>query len=40
VTVTRTFNTVTNFPAVPSSSNLSRTTDMRVCPKTPKPGTF
>jgi len=40
VTVSVTFNTVTNFPAVPHSSNLSRTTDFRVCPKTPKPGTF
>jgi len=40
VTVSMTFNTVTNFPAVPYSSNLSRTTDFRVCPKTPKPGTF
>lgn len=40
VTVSRTFNTLTNFPAVPSSSNVKRTTDMRVCPKTPKPGTF
>ena len=40
VTVTVTFNTITNYPGVPSSTNLSRTTDMRVCPKTPKPGTF
>jgi Flp pilus assembly protein TadG len=40
VTVTVVFNTVTKYPGVPSSTNLSRTTDMRVCPKTPKPGTF
>ena len=40
VTVAMTFTTVTNFPGVPHQSNLSRTTDMRVCPKTPKPGTF
>ena len=40
VTVTVNFSTVSNFPGVPSSTNLSRTTDMRVCPKTPKPGTF
>jgi Flp pilus assembly protein TadG len=40
VTVTVTFNTVTNYPGVPSSTALSRSTDMRVCPKTPKPGTF
>ena len=40
VTVSMTFTTVTNFPGVPHQSNLSRTTDMRVCPKTPKPGTF
>lgn len=40
VTVSMTFNTVTNFPGVPYSSNLSRTTDFRVCPATPKPGTF
>jgi Flp pilus assembly protein TadG len=40
VTVSMTFTTVTNFPGVPYQSNLSRTTDMRVCPKTPKAGTF
>ena len=40
VTVSMTFTTVTNFPGVPYQSDLSRTTDMRVCPKTPKPGTF
>ena len=40
VTVTVNFSTVSNFPGVPSSTNLSRTTDMRICPKTPKPGTF
>jgi Flp pilus assembly protein TadG len=40
VTCSMTFTTITNYPAVPSSSNLSRYTDMRVCPTTPKPGTF
>jgi Flp pilus assembly protein TadG len=40
VTVSMTFNTICNFPGVPYSSNLSRTTDFRVCPATPKPGTF
>ena len=40
VTVTVTFNTVTNYPGVPNSTTLTRMTDMRVCPKTPKPGTF
>ena len=40
VTVTVNFSTITNYPGVPSSTTLSRTTDMRVCPKTPKPGTF
>ena len=40
VTVSMTFTTVTNFPGVPYQSTLSRTTDMRICPKTPKSGTF
>jgi Flp pilus assembly protein TadG len=40
VTVSMTFNTICNFPGVPYSSNLSRTSDFRVCPSTPKPGTF
>lgn len=40
VTVTMTFSTVTAFPGVPSQSQLTRSTDMRVCPKTPKPGTY
>ena len=40
VTVSMTFNTITDFPGVPYQSNLSRTTDMRVCPTTPKAGTF
>lgn len=40
VTVSMTFTTVTDFPGVPRNSNLSRSTEMRVCPKTPKPGTF
>ncbi|MSR51863.1 MAG: pilus assembly protein [Gemmataceae bacterium] len=40
VTVSITFKTVTNFPGVPSQSQLNRSTHMRVCPTTPKPGTF
>jgi Flp pilus assembly protein TadG len=40
VTVTMTFSTITNYPGVPSSSSLARSTDMRVCPTTPKPGTY
>jgi len=36
VTVTWTFNTVTNFPGVPSSMTLSRTVRMRVAPNVPK----
>ena len=40
VTVTVNFSTITNYPGVPSSTTLNRTTDMRVCPATPKPGTF
>lgn len=40
VSVKQTFTTVTKFPGVPQDSNLVRTTDMRVCPKTPKPGTY
>jgi Flp pilus assembly protein TadG len=40
VKVEQTFTTVTNFPGVPSNSTLSRTTDMRVKPTTPKPGTY
>jgi Flp pilus assembly protein TadG len=40
VKVQQHFKTVTRFPGVPSDSTLSRTTDMRVCPKTPKPGTY
>jgi Flp pilus assembly protein TadG len=40
VTVEMTFNTVTNFPGVPYTSKLSRTTEMRVCPTQPKAGTF
>ena len=40
VTVTMPFDTITTFPGVPSSSTLSRSTDMRVLPTYPKPGTF
>jgi hypothetical protein len=25
---------------VPTTSTLSRTTEMRICPMTPKPGTY
>lgn len=40
VTTTMTFKTVTNFPGVPSQTVLNRTTQMRVCPTTPKAGTY
>jgi Flp pilus assembly protein TadG len=40
VTVTMPFDTVTEFPGVPKRSNLIRSTDMRVLPMQPKPGTF
>ena len=40
VNVSMTFTTITNYPGVPSTSTLTRTTDMRICPTTPKPGTF
>jgi len=40
VKIEQTFTTVTKFPGVPSTSTLSRTTDMRVKPTTPKPGTY
>jgi Flp pilus assembly protein TadG len=40
VTVTMTFTTITNFPAVPNSTQLSRSTEMRINPKTPKAGTY
>ena len=40
VTVSMTFSTVTDFPGVPSQTQLSRSTTMRVNPKTPKPGTY
>jgi len=40
VTVSMTFSTITNYPGVPYQTTLSRTTDMRVCPKAPKPGTY
>lgn len=36
VTVNWTFRTVTNFPGVPSTVNLSRTIEMRVAPTLPK----
>jgi Flp pilus assembly protein TadG len=34
------FRTVTQFPGVPNDVVISRTCQMRVMPKTPKPGTF
>jgi len=40
VTVKYTFTTVMKFPGVPNSKELSRTTDMRICPLYPKPGTY
>ena len=40
VTVKYTFTTVMKFPGVPNSKVLSRTTDMRICPIYPKPGTY
>ena len=40
VSVTMTFTTITNYPGVPSSSTLTRMTEMRICPTTPKPGTY
>lgn len=40
VTVQQTFTTITNYPGVPQTSTLIRTTDMRVCPTAPKPGTY
>jgi hypothetical protein len=40
VKITQTFTTITSFPGVPNSSTLSRTTDMRVNPKTFKAGTY
>ncbi len=36
VTVSWTFNTITNFPGVPGSVTLSRTVQMRVGPLVPK----
>jgi Flp pilus assembly protein TadG len=35
VTVTWGFSTITNYPGVPSSTNLSRTVRMRIAPTTP-----
>ena len=32
VTVSFTFKTIANYPGIPSSTNLSRTVTMRVCP--------
>ena len=40
VTVAMPFETITRFPGVPAQSDLSRTTDMRVLPMLPKPGTY
>ena len=33
-------STVTEFPGVPKHSDLTRSTDMRVLPMLPKPGTY
>src|SRR5262245_12102359 len=40
VKIEQSFTTVTDFPGVPHISTLSRTTDMRVNPTAPKPGTY
>lgn len=40
VTVKYAFATVMKFPGVPSQSNLSRSTDMRISPIYPKAGTY
>ncbi len=37
VTVTYQFNTVTNFPGVPSTTTISRTVRMNTAPRIPKP---
>lgn len=34
------FRTITQFPGVPNDVTLSRTCQMRIMPKTPKPGTY
>jgi Flp pilus assembly protein TadG len=34
-TVSWTFNALTNYPGVPSTTNLTRTVRMRIAPKTP-----
>jgi len=36
VTVTYAFQTVTRFPGVPSSMNITRTVQMRVAPTAPR----
>jgi Flp pilus assembly protein TadG len=40
VTVSMTFTTITDFPGVPSSTALTRSVTMRICPTTPKAGTY
>ncbi|HVK14366.1 MAG TPA: TadE family protein [Gemmataceae bacterium] len=40
VTVSATFTTFTSVPGVRRQSDLSRSTDMRICPTTPRPGTY
>jgi Flp pilus assembly protein TadG len=40
VTVSMEFTTVSKFPGVPTKTKLARSTDMRICPTTPKPGTY
>lgn len=34
------FRTVTQFPGVPNDVTITRSCQMRILPKTPKPGTF
>jgi Flp pilus assembly protein TadG len=40
VTVTYAFSTITNYPGVPSSFNITQICQMRVQPMTPKAGTY
>jgi Flp pilus assembly protein TadG len=40
VTIEYTFDTIMDFPGVPVRSDLVRSTDMRICPAYPKPGTY
>jgi Flp pilus assembly protein TadG len=40
VTVSMTFTTISNYPGVPTATEMHRSTVMRICPTTPKPGTY